>query len=73
MTDIYLTDIDGGEEIQVVSKEHVYVKVSGWVRAYDEVEHSSEGSHYKGLVQYPPHRVMQIDGEVTHQSPHGRI
>lgn len=58
-----------------VYKAHVEVKVSGWVRAYDDHEYNIEESmhEYEGLVDYPPHIIERIEGKVTYEKPYGEV
>jgi hypothetical protein len=70
MATIHLTDPE-----TEVERENVFVKATGWVVGYD-LEESSEHGLGNGFrrekvdhVNYPPHRIEKIDGEVTHHSP----
>jgi len=67
MTEIMLTDG------RTVEKQHVYVKANGWVKSYDNVEGQRGNRDYENLTHYPSHMVQNINGDVTYESPHGRV
>lgn len=58
---------------------HVIIKSNGWVKAYDE--HHKEyddqglpaGEEYTHLRHFPPGEIIEVKGEVTYESPHGRV
>ena len=56
-----------------IEKKHVFIKNSGWVKAYDSIDHKDGETIYKGLRHYPPHRVKTIHGNVDYESAHGRV
>ena len=65
MATIHLTDPE-----TEVERENVFVKATGWVTGYDVVPHDRYTKAEKvDHVNYPPHRIEKIDGEVTHHSP----
>jgi len=55
---------------QTVEFENVFVKVSGWVKAYNN---SDEGNEVVDLMHYPPSEITKIEGKATHSSPHGGV
>jgi len=65
MPQIHLQPVDGGEGDYVVH-DHVFVKSTGWVKAYDDGDNQEP-------VMYPPHRIRRLVGDVTHNSSHGSI
>lgn len=58
----------GGGSIQSTTFDHVFVKSTGWVKAYDD----GDGDDQEPIM-YPPHRIRRLVGDVTHNSSHGRV
>jgi hypothetical protein len=56
-----------------LEKAHVTVKTSGWVKAYDDLSRDGTKKVYEGLRHIPAQRIKTIHGEVTYESPHGRV
>ena len=64
MPTIHLTDPEAE-----VERENVFVKATGWVTGYDLIQDEPFRNEKADHVNYPPHRIEKIDGEVTHHSP----
>jgi hypothetical protein len=53
-------ETDEEDTFNPVTHDRVEIMSNGWVKAIDQT-----GDH-KEYTQYPPHRVMEINGEVTY-------
>jgi hypothetical protein len=67
MTEIYLTDN------RTVAYENVTIKANGWLKCYDDLYREDGSKKYDNLQHYPPHAVENVQGDVSYESPHGRV
>jgi len=59
MPQIVLEHRDG--QISNITSDHVFIKSTGWVKAYDDADDSEP-------VFYPPDRIRRLVGDVKHHN-----